>query len=83
MTGAGALATSGISPVEAIALSHRRHAALNEHFAMIGYLIIAIFVVSWIAAAVVYRVRGYAAREVSHDNEHPEPLTVGQHAVQE
>jgi hypothetical protein len=28
-------------------------AALNEHFAMIGYLIIAIFVVSWIAAAVI------------------------------
>jgi hypothetical protein len=27
---------------------------------MIGYLIIAIFVVSWIAAAVVYRIRRYA-----------------------
>ena len=35
-------------------------AALNEHFAMVGYLIIPIFVVSWIAAAVIYRMRGYA-----------------------
>jgi high-affinity nickel-transport protein len=38
--------------------------ALNDHFGMIGYLIIAIFVVSWIAAAVIYRVRGYDQLEV-------------------
>jgi high-affinity nickel permease len=27
---------------------------------MTGYLIISIFVVSWLAAAVIYRMRGYA-----------------------
>jgi nickel/cobalt transporter (NiCoT) family protein len=32
--------------------------ALNGHIAMIGYLMIAIFVVSWIAAAAVCRMRG-------------------------
>ena len=39
-------------------------AALNDHFGMIGYLIIAIFAVSWIAAAVIYRVRGYDRLEI-------------------
>ena len=33
--------------------------ALNDNFGTIGYLIIAIFVVSWLIAAVVYRARGY------------------------
>jgi high-affinity nickel-transport protein len=35
-------------------------AGLNKHFAMIGYLIIAIFVVTWIAAAAIYHMRGYS-----------------------
>jgi high-affinity nickel-transport protein len=34
-------------------------AALNENFGAIGYLIVAIFVVSWIASIAVYRLRGY------------------------
>ncbi|MDE2515505.1 MAG: HoxN/HupN/NixA family nickel/cobalt transporter [Rhodospirillales bacterium] len=34
-------------------------AALNDHFGMIGYLIIAIFAASWIIAAAIYRLRGY------------------------
>jgi high-affinity nickel-transport protein len=38
--------------------------ALNDNFGMIGYLIIAIFVVSWVASAVIYRVRGYDQLEV-------------------
>ena len=38
--------------------------ALNDHFGMIGYLIIAIFAVTWIAAAVIYRVRGYDRLEI-------------------
>jgi len=33
--------------------------ALNDNFGMIGYLIIGIFVASWIVAAAVYRLRGY------------------------
>ncbi len=33
--------------------------ALNDNFGTIGYVIIAIFVVSWIASAVIYRVKGY------------------------
>jgi high-affinity nickel-transport protein len=32
---------------------------LNNNFGVIGYLIIAVFVVSWIASAVIYRARGY------------------------
>jgi high-affinity nickel-transport protein len=39
-------------------------AALNEHFGMIGYLIIAIFAVTWVAAAMIYRLRGYDRLEV-------------------
>jgi high-affinity nickel-transport protein len=33
--------------------------ALNDHFGTLGYLIIAVFVASWIGAAVIYRARGY------------------------
>jgi high-affinity nickel-transport protein len=33
--------------------------ALNDNFGMLGYLIIGVFVVSWVAAAVIYRARGY------------------------
>jgi high-affinity nickel-transport protein len=32
---------------------------LNDNFGTIGYLIIGLFVVSWIAAAMIYRARGY------------------------
>ena len=32
---------------------------LNDTFGTIGYLIIAVFVLSWIASAVIYRARGY------------------------
>ena len=33
--------------------------ALNEHFGSIGFVIIGIFVASWILSAVIYRVKGY------------------------
>ena len=33
--------------------------ALNNNFGVLGYLIIAVFVVSWMASAVIYHVRGY------------------------
>jgi high-affinity nickel-transport protein len=33
--------------------------ALNDNFGTIGYLIIGVFIVSWIASAIIYRVRGY------------------------
>jgi high-affinity nickel-transport protein len=39
--------------------------ALNDNFGMIGYLIIGVFVVSWIVAALIYRLRGYDRLEVS------------------
>ncbi|MGH7042482.1 MAG: HoxN/HupN/NixA family nickel/cobalt transporter [Acetobacteraceae bacterium] len=39
-------------------------AALNDNFGVIGYLIIAIFAVSWIGSAVIYRVRGYDRLEI-------------------
>jgi nickel/cobalt transporter (NiCoT) family protein len=38
--------------------------ALNDNFGTIGYLIIAVFVVSWIASAIIYRARGYDRLEV-------------------
>ncbi len=39
--------------------------ALNDHFGMIGYLIIGIFVVSWISSALIYRLRGYDRLDVT------------------
>ena len=39
--------------------------ALNGNFGSIGYLIIAVFVLSWIASAVIYRTRGYDRLEVN------------------
>lgn len=38
--------------------------ALNDNFGMIGYLIIAILIASWVASAVIYRVRGYDQLEL-------------------
>lgn len=38
---------------------------LNEHFGMLGYAIIAIFVVSWLVSLVVYKVRRYDDIQVS------------------
>jgi high-affinity nickel-transport protein len=38
--------------------------ALNAHFGTIGYLIIGVFLLSWIAAAAIYRLRGYDRLEV-------------------
>ncbi|HJS86397.1 MAG TPA: HoxN/HupN/NixA family nickel/cobalt transporter [Acetobacteraceae bacterium] len=39
--------------------------ALNDNFGTIGYLVIAVFVVSWIASAIIYRARGYDRLEVN------------------
>jgi len=39
--------------------------ALNNNFGTIGFLIIALFVVSWIVAALIYRLRGYDRLEVN------------------
>ncbi|HZU89807.1 MAG TPA: HoxN/HupN/NixA family nickel/cobalt transporter, partial [Stellaceae bacterium] len=33
--------------------------ALNDNFATIGYAIIGLFIVSWLASAAIYRARGY------------------------
>lgn len=38
-------------------------ASLNRNFGTIGYLIIALFVASWILAAAIYRLKGYDALE--------------------
>ena len=32
---------------------------LNEHFGMIGYVIVALFIVSWLVSMLVYRLKGY------------------------
>jgi nickel/cobalt transporter (NiCoT) family protein len=39
-------------------------AALNRNFGSIGYLIIAVFIATWILAAAFYRLKGYDALEV-------------------
>ena len=39
-------------------------AALSDNFGLLGYGIVALFVVSWIVSFVVYRLRGYDAIEV-------------------
>ena len=39
--------------------------ALNDNFGTLGYLIIAVFAVSWIVSAIVYRARGYDRLEVN------------------
>ena len=39
-------------------------AALNGNFSSIGYLIVGVFVLSWIASLVFYRLKGYDALEV-------------------
>jgi high-affinity nickel-transport protein len=38
--------------------------ALNDNFGTIGYVIVAVFVLSWTTAALIYRVRGYARLEM-------------------
>ena len=38
---------------------------LNDHFGTIGYLIIGVFVPSWVASAVINRARGYDRLEVN------------------
>jgi nickel/cobalt transporter (NiCoT) family protein len=38
--------------------------ALNGHFGLIGYIIIGMFALSWLVAAMIYRVRGYDRLEV-------------------
>jgi high-affinity nickel-transport protein len=40
-------------------------ASLNMHFGNIGYLIIAVFVVSWIGSIVMYRVKEYDKLQVT------------------
>jgi nickel/cobalt transporter (NiCoT) family protein len=42
-------------------------AALNDNFGSMGYLIIAIFAVSWIASVAIYRISGYETAPVRHE----------------
>jgi high-affinity nickel-transport protein len=38
--------------------------ALNENFGTLGYVIIGIFALSWVASVLIYRVKGFDALEV-------------------
>ncbi len=40
-------------------------AVLNQHFGVIGYVIIGVFIASWIISAIVYRLKGYDAFDVT------------------
>ena len=39
--------------------------ALNDNFGMIGYVIVAVFIVSWLVSMLVYRLKGYDDVEVA------------------
>ncbi|HEX4385186.1 MAG TPA: HoxN/HupN/NixA family nickel/cobalt transporter [Myxococcales bacterium] len=61
-----ALLVGGIEALGLIGNKLRLHgwfwnsiAALNESFGLIGYLIIGVFVISWVASIAIYRLRGY------------------------
>ncbi len=43
----------------------RAVAALNENFAVIGYAVVAFFVVSWIVSYLLYKANGYDRIEIS------------------
>jgi high-affinity nickel-transport protein len=38
--------------------------AINDHFGILGFVIIAIFVVSWLLSMLIYRAKGYGDLEV-------------------
>ena len=64
-----------VGGIEALGLVGRRFAldgafwravgALNEHFGMLGYLIVLVFVVSWAASVLIYRLKRYDELEPS------------------
>jgi high-affinity nickel-transport protein len=37
--------------------------ALNDNFGTLGYLIVALFALSWLVSIAIYRIRGYDAIE--------------------
>jgi high-affinity nickel-transport protein len=39
-------------------------AALNENFGSLGYVILAIFIVSWLGSMAIYRLKGYGALDI-------------------
>ncbi|HEX3971809.1 MAG TPA: HoxN/HupN/NixA family nickel/cobalt transporter [Stellaceae bacterium] len=39
-------------------------AALNDNFGSIGYVVLAIFIVSWLGSMLIYRLKGYGALDV-------------------
>jgi nickel/cobalt transporter (NiCoT) family protein len=39
-------------------------AALNDNFGSIGYVVLAIFIVSWLGSMVIYRLKGYGALDI-------------------
>ena len=39
-------------------------ASLNDRFGMVGYLIIVVFALCWLASIAIYRLKGYDAIEV-------------------
>ena len=63
-----------VGGIEALGLlAHRLHlvgglwnvvATLNGDFGSFGYLIVAVFVVSWVISAAIYRLKGYDALDV-------------------
>ena len=44
---------------------------LNDTFGMLGFLIIGVFVVSWIVSMLIYRLKGYDRLEIQAPNVQP------------
>jgi nickel/cobalt transporter (NiCoT) family protein len=73
------LVASLIAGVEALGLIHDQLnlkgvfwdsiAALNDSFGTIGYLIVGIFILSWVVSAIIYRARGYDRLEMDGADE--------------
>ena len=39
--------------------------ALNDNFGTLGYVIIGIFILSWLVSVAVYRIKGYGQLEIA------------------
>lgn len=75
ITAASVVAALLVGAIETLGLIQRQYefhgamwnaiANLNEHFGLIGYLIIGVFVVSWGVSVIVYRMKDYEAIAVA------------------
>ncbi len=53
-------------------------AALNDNFGSIGYVVLAIFIVSWLGSMAIYHLKGYGALDIEAErrNDDPSPASL-------